>query len=268
MAKANELTCAHCGAAHGPDDIFCENCGYDFITGSLPGPAEGFGPGAQGATPAAPASAPAPTAGAAPTPAAEGAPAAPSPSSDPATPAAAAGGTPAAGQPAPGSTPPSLFPDAAPAAPATGSGPVAQPPTQPTAMPGSTLVIEIAVDRDYFDSVVSEGELSFPDPPASSQRLELAGPEIHIGRSSQGRAIHPDIDVQALTGDPAVSSRHAVIRVDPSGAVTITDVGSTNGTYVGSFDGDPVTVGVATLMPQSGTVYLGAWTSLKLQPAA
>ncbi|MGB5757974.1 MAG: hypothetical protein WBM50_13740, partial [Acidimicrobiales bacterium] len=34
--------CQNCDAPFGPDDMFCENCGYDFITGSLP--VDGVGP--------------------------------------------------------------------------------------------------------------------------------------------------------------------------------------------------------------------------------
>ena len=30
--------CANCGEPHGPDDVFCEACGFDFLTGSLPTP--------------------------------------------------------------------------------------------------------------------------------------------------------------------------------------------------------------------------------------
>ena len=30
--------CGNCGEAHGPDDVFCENCGFDFVSETLPEP--------------------------------------------------------------------------------------------------------------------------------------------------------------------------------------------------------------------------------------
>ncbi len=39
--------CPNCGAPHGPDALFCESCGYDFTTGSMPRP-----PSPAGAPPA------------------------------------------------------------------------------------------------------------------------------------------------------------------------------------------------------------------------
>lgn len=226
MSTANELSCSNCGVSHGADDIFCENCGYDFITGSLPGPSEQFGASSVPSTSEVPLNAPPPTV------------------TDPATPATA---------PTPGADAADPAPDApAPAGtPATG-----------------TVLIDVAISRQYFEAVVSEGELTFPTTHFVPQRLELAGPEVHIGRTSQGRAIHPDVDVAALTGDPAVSSRHAVLRLDPVGTMSVTDVGSTNGTYVGSFDGAAATPGAATLLTPGDVIYLGAWTSLTVTLAS
>lgn len=34
--QASGPTCSNCGEPHAPDDTFCESCGYDFATGSLP----------------------------------------------------------------------------------------------------------------------------------------------------------------------------------------------------------------------------------------
>lgn len=218
MTSTEQLTCPSCGAAYGPDDIFCESCGYDFITGSMPRPDEQFG---------------------APTP--------------PPVPGADAVG-PDPSWPAP--------------APATGeASAVGAPATMPTPMINGLVLVEVAISRDYFDAVVSEGELTFPDEPPAPQQLELAGPEIHIGRTSRSRAIHPDIDVAALTGDPAVSSRHAVLRVDPIGTMAVTDVGSTNGTYIDTFSGAAITPGVSTLLTPGGVIYVGAWTSLTVSLA-
>lgn len=220
MSTASELACKNCGVPHGPDDIFCENCGYDFITGSLPGPAEQFVPGGVAA---------------------------------PEVPVGSVFDPPAASLD-------ELPPPVAPAPPVM--------PTSGGSAAPAMVRIEIGADVTYFETVVAEGELSFPDPPPLSQVVELAGTELHIGRTSQSKAIHPDIDIAALTTDPAVSSRHAVLRVDNGGTVTVTDVGSTNGTYVGSVDSAPITQGEPVLVNIGTPIYVGAWTRLVLASPA
>ena len=187
MSTANELVCNNCGVPHGADDIFCENCGYDFITGSLPGPSEEF--------------------------------------------------TPKASQPAAVESPLAFW-------------------------------VDVGADRNYYDVVVAEGELSFPDPPPMSQTVELSGVELHIGRTSKSKAIHPDIDIAALTGDPAVSARHAVLKVDDDGSITVTDIGSTNGTYIGTPESSSITPGTAVPVTFGTPIFVGAWTRLVLvEPA-
>jgi hypothetical protein len=205
--------CDNCGVNHGPDDIFCENCGYDFITGSLPRGDEEFPVAPQASPVAVP-----------------------------------------AGQPASGGVTPPL----------PGKPPLPARKPEPPASTVQRMTFEITADRPYFDSVVAEGELDFPDPPPVVQELEVAATEVHIGRTSESRAIHPDLDIANLTGDPAVSSRHAVIRVASDGRLTITDIGSTNGTFVGGVDTDPITVGEAVALEPGTPVYVGAWTRLAL----
>jgi hypothetical protein len=221
--------CDNCGVSHGPDDIFCENCGYDFITGSLPREDEHF-----------PVSSPAPV------------------SPGVARGSASSPGPPpvSASRPVPGKPP------------MPGAAPAGIPPAPAVELISAPIVnrvrFEITVDRPYFETVVAEGELDFPDPVPESIELEVAGTELHIGRTSESRAIHPDLDVADLTGDPAVSSRHAVIRVTSDGRYTITDVGSTNGTFVGSAEAEPITVGQPVALEPGMPVFVGAWTRLSI----
>ncbi len=98
--------------------------------------------------------------------------------------------------------------------------------------------------------------------------MELAGNEFHVGRTSQSRAIHPDLDIAQLSGDPAVSSRHAVIRVLEDGTVSVTDVGSTNGTFIGEVDSKAIAVGEAVTVADATPVYVGAWTRLDISTVA
>lgn len=206
-------TCDNCGETCGPDDLFCESCGYDFVTGSVPE------------------------------------------SSDlpPLVNVASDADTAAAGS----------------ASGATGSAPQSSP--VPSLVDDSSagiprVLIEVSTDADYFAAMVTEGEVSLPDPRPADQDLELFGAELHIGRTSESRAVHPNVDVEALTGDPAVSTRHAVLRVSTNGTMTITDVGSTNGTFVGDFTGEPITQGVPVELDENMVVYLGAWTRLTVRP--
>lgn len=211
-------TCDNCGESCGADDLFCESCGYDFVTGSIPESSElpplvnvagdvtgGSGSGG-------------------------------SPS----------GEVPEAGGSSPEPSPvPSLVDD---------SGGIPR------------VLIGVSTDADYFAAMVTEGEVPLPDPLPPDQDLELFGSELHIGRTSESRAVHPNIDVEALTGDPAVSTRHAVLRVSNDGTMTITDVGSTNGTFVGDFTGEPITQGIPVELGEQKVVYLGAWTKLAIEP--
>lgn len=187
---ADGLTCTNCASPHREDDIFCESCGFDFLTGSLP-------------------------------------------EADPPV-----------GQPvAPAGAPSVVLPDAAPPA---------------------SIAVEIAVDVAYFAVVVTDGELELPDPVPDPQTVQVDGAEAHIGRTSESRNIHPDIDIAALTGDPAVSSRHAVLRRTADGGVTVTDVGSTNGTTVGVLNA-PLLAKHAPVTLEAGVpVYVGAWTRITL----
>jgi hypothetical protein len=206
--------CQNCNTPHGPDDMFCENCGYDFITGSLP--AEPVGVGAP--------------------------PAAPSVLSPEGSGAEGGSGSGAGGQGA--------------------DDPTGSMATAPADVP--RLRVRVSVDRTYFDEVVNDGEIDFPDPAPAETELELAGNELHIGRTSESRAIHPDIDVADLTGDQAVSSRHAVLRVAADGGYTIVDVGSTNGTFLDAVDSEAITQGVPVDVQPGKPIFVGAWTRITI----
>jgi len=133
--------------------------------------------------------------------------------------------------------------------------------SQPRLLPLWTLTI--GVDRPYYEEVVSQGELVFPDNFGAPMSMEIAASEVHIGRTSESRLISPDLDIGALTGDPAVSSRHAVISIGSSGTMLVTDLGSTNGTFVGSIGSEALTVGVPVPIDANTPVYLGAWTVIR-----
>ena len=201
------LTCDNCGAERGPDDVFCENCGFDFLTGTLPEPAASVGEETNGEQ--------------------EGEPA----KSESITESTAAAEVSEAESVPPG---------------------------------GPTLRVSVEVDRAQFDNVVQEGELDFPDPVPAPHELELKGSTFHIGRTSGSRGIYPELDIMELTADEAVSSRHAMIEISSDESVSVTDLGSTNGTTVGEADDGLVMQGRKVALEVGSTVFLGAWTKLTI----
>ncbi len=162
------MKCTNCNEPHGPDDVFCESCGLDFLSGSLPAPVE----------------------------------------------------------------------------------------------PAALRVI-LEADSAFHALMVPDGEVALPDP-LPHTTLELRGTELLIGRSSQSRGVFPEIDVQAATGDPAVSTRHAVLRRGQDGNWSVQDLDSTNGTYVQEPDRQ-IAAGVVVPVETDTTIFVGAYTKITVE---
>ena len=183
-------TCSNCGEIGHADDAFCEVCGYDFASGTLPVVVE-------------------------PAPAAE------------ATPEAAA-------MPAPDG-------------------------------PRTPLTVTVTIDTEFFAATTADVELALPDPLPDPVEIVLEASRNLVGRHSESRGILPEIDVEALTSDPGVSSRHLMFERTDSDIWTFTDLGSTNGTYLSSeASADPITAEAALPVNDGLQIWLGAWTRLDL----
>ena len=128
------------------------------------------------------------------------------------------------------------------------------------ALTGWTVVID--ADRAFFDANATEvaGGLTFPEgqPP---REVQLAGEEIVLGRGNGTRGQAADID---LSGDPAVSRRHAILRREPDGSWTLIDQGSANGTWVND-SAAPVAPGAQVRLHDGDRVRLGAFSMLRLR---
>ena len=87
-----------------------------------------------------------------------------------------------------------------------------------------------------------------------------------MGRTSESRGILPEIDIEALTSDPGVSSRHLMFERAATGQWTFTDLGSTNGTYLSpDAEATPISTGPAFPIDDEGVnLWFGAWTRLDL----
>ncbi len=98
-----------------------------------------------------------------------------------------------------------------------------------------------------------------PEPPdVPPQTIVLDKPTTLMGRTSQARAIYPDI---ALDLDDAVSHRHAIFSLQPDGSLTVRDIGSSNGTILNGVELKPMTD--ISLKP-GDSIVLGHWTRIAI----
>ncbi len=238
-AAAGAVTCPSCSTDNPAGSLFCEACGYDFTTGTMPRPPDGEGaPSALDLGPAAPV----------PTPDAS----------------APAGSAPA------GSAPDAVkAPEGAPAPDASEASAASAAPPQPAAPPVAPpvpvqWVTEVWVDPDWYAAQESEEACPSPGLPAV---VPLSRRSVLVGRPSASRSIHPDID---CSGDIGVSRRQAQLTTDGQ-RWWVEDLQSANGTYVGAASGplptSPLPPGQRHELAEDDRIYLGAWTRLVVRRA-
>jgi hypothetical protein len=288
VAAPTTQKCPNCGASNPADALFCEACGYDYTTGTLPRsdvagmlglrrdpvPVDSSGnapasvpvvsatpsyPGLSSATPSAAAS---PldidTPSAAPVPA-EVQPVAEAPGEP--FPAA-----PASDEPVPPVVAP---PVTAPDEPAAVPAPVEATPLddeQPTrgrpAPRRESYVAEIWIDPDWYEVQ----ETDEPMPSVALPATVVLGVDNLIGRASASRNIHPEVDCGI---DSGVSRRQSRLSTD-STRWYVEDLGSANGTFVGPAAGPLPTMpiqGRYELGPDD-RIYVGAWTRIVVRKAS
>ncbi|WP_425308708.1 FHA domain-containing protein [Ammonicoccus fulvus] len=283
--KPMGVVCPNCEVMNAPGALFCEACGYDYTTGTMPRPPEPSVLDLDTPLPDAPAGDAAPSVSAVETPA-------PLPDSGSGTPAPEAGatGSPPASEadpaavasaaaaldidaPAPQSQPSA---PSAPPAPVSAVAPpaVAAPASTPSASApgigpdasGDTFewVLEIWIDPEWYALQES------PDPMPSAglpDIIPLRKRSLLIGRPSRSRNIHPDIDCEPDTG---ISRRQAQLSTDGT-RWFLEDLGSANGTFVAEasqgMPTDPIPTGRRYELDGDERIYLGAWTRLVLRRA-
>lgn len=264
---APTLTCPHCGALNVADALFCEACGYDFTTGAAPlgspvvpeDEQEDEGEGALDLGPDG-------------DDAAHGEVEEPAEHEEPAADEARPDEVPAAQQegiaevgadepgPEPGREPePARSPAGGRDAVAAHAKPRHTPPSRALS---DTWVVEVWVDPDWYavqDTAEACPSPGLPDIVVVRRNVVL------VGRPSGSLGVRPDVD---SGGDSAVSRRHAQLTSDGS-RWWIEDLGSSNGTYVGSV-GEPLPtepIRTRVEIDRDDRIYVGAWTRLVLRQA-
>ncbi len=245
---APATTCPNCGSPAPGGALFCENCGYDFTTGSLPDPVEP--PSALSLDPPS-----GRTAASAAT---------PSPLAPPTPPTAGSGATPPPLPSATSAAGPSADPSTDPgAAPLTATAPGSALPTPPVPGPDQ-WVAEIWIDPDWYAAQQPED----PMPSAGLPGLVvLRERSVLVGRPSVSRGIHPQVDCGA---DSGVSRRHCQLTTDGQ-RWWVEDLQSANGTYTSpageALPTDPIPAGQRRELADGDRVYLGAWTRIVVRRA-
>jgi hypothetical protein len=279
--------CPNCGASNPADALFCEACGYDYTTGTLPrsdvagmlglrrdpSPTNAVSVGAPAAAPIMSARtrpgrtvSPTPVAVASPPHIDESSAAPPALASEPAAsePVADAAAAPApseaAADPVQPLTPPPV-PDQAPRM--EGSPVDDEQPTRGRPAPRrESYVAEIWIDPDWYEVQ----ETDEPMPSVGLPTTVVLGPDNLVGRVSESRNIHPQVDCGV---DSGVSRRQSRLSTDGT-RWYVEDLGSANGTFVGPASGPlPVTpiTGRYELGPDD-RVYVGAWTRIVVRKAS
>jgi hypothetical protein len=151
----------------------------------------------------------------------------------------------------------------------TGQLPTNRPPTggpdegTPPPRASTGWVAEVWVDEEWF-AARGEGRCPTVGEPAT---FPVADGSL-IGRRSKSRNIHPDVDCSA---DGSVSARQALLGFN--GTIwTITDLGSTNGTYIahagGPLPADPIAPDQAVELETGDRILVGAHTRVVILPEA
>ncbi|WP_245745764.1 FHA domain-containing protein [Nocardia altamirensis] len=124
----------------------------------------------------------------------------------------------------------------------------------------------MTADRAFFDRVIARkgpdaDQVGFPDF-YPERRIVLSRSEILIGKRSVSQGVRPDIDLGIAPADVGVSRAHAMLHLDENG-LTVTDLGSTNGTSVNGSD-ELIPATVAVPLRSGDRIHLGGWTTIVL----
>lgn len=138
-------------------------------------------------------------------------------------------------------------------------------PTPPVSQPVSAWTVLVAADREFYERVLAGGgpdTVEFPEP-YPERRITLRRATNLIGRRNRDQGVEPEIDLAIHPADRGVSTQHAVLRIRDSG-LTITDLGSTNGTSINAGT-DFLRNGEEISLADGGRIHVGASTTITLR---
>jgi FHA domain-containing protein len=140
--------------------------------------------------------------------------------------------------------------------------PIAPQTTNAPASVGWSAVV--AADRELYERVLARGGPDTVDFPQffPERRIALHGNTTLIGRHNRDQGVEPAIDLGIHPVDRGVSTQHAVLRIRDSG-LTVTDLGSTNGTSLNGSD-DLLPQGEETPLADGDRIHVGAWTTITI----
>lgn len=132
---------------------------------------------------------------------------------------------------------------------------------QPAAGASVEWAATVTADQDYYKRVIARGgpdTVEFPEV-FPERRIVLYGNTL-IGRANRKQGVEPGIDLGIHPIDRGVSTQHAVLRFQDSG-LTITDLGSTNGTSLNDSD-HLLGNGEEIALADGDRIHVGAWTTI------
>ncbi|GAB4587019.1 FHA domain-containing protein [Nocardia sp. IFM 10818] len=127
-------------------------------------------------------------------------------------------------------------------------------------------VATISADRDHYERMIAmkgpdKDRVEFPDY-YPDRRIPLSGPTVLIGKRSASQGIHPEIDLSIAPADIAVSRSHAILHINDN-TLTVTDLGSTNGTCVND-SSKPIPRHTPMDLRPGDRIHVGGWTTITL----
>jgi hypothetical protein len=123
----------------------------------------------------------------------------------------------------------------------------------------------VAADPEFYARTVAQGgpdTVEFPQV-FPERRIILSRSTTLIGRRNREQGVAPDIDLSIHPIDRGVSTQHAVLRVTDSG-LTITDLGSTNGTSLNGSD-SLLAMDEEVPLADGDRIHVGAWTTITVR---
>jgi hypothetical protein len=135
-------------------------------------------------------------------------------------------------------------------------------PTAPLDGDRPTWRAVIEADRAQYDRNAPD-DIAFPS--GLPERVVVLDRDcVHIGRRSEARRTHPEIDLAGPPEDTGVSRTHAELHRQADGSYALVDMGSVNGTTVND-DATPLPEGESRPLRHGDRILLGAWTRITIR---